>query len=423
MKISINSPLLMGIAALLLCLAGCQSTQTNVTSVGPSMGGPAAGNALGTQEQEPAYNSDVFLNVAVPVFDPGIPLDGYGNVNDKEVEEKAIWPQVRRLEANRFAVYTKDALYQTKSFGSVNVTPDANTTADVFVLGKINFSDTETIKIGIRVMDVTNDIWGEKEFEHQVSEGFYRDALREEANPYAPIFKRIARYVQKLLLEKSEVEKQTIQQVADVRYAAMYSPERFSHYLTTEKKGLFSSRETIGLNGAPSAADPMYQRISNIRAKDEQFIDDLQENYETFHATTQEAYSEYHKEGLAIAADIRRQKAKRAKQQAAALILGIGAILLDKNSKSRSGQAAATIGAIGAAYSLNEAIKSNRNIGMQREMLDEMGQNLDIKVTDQIVEFNEQTIELKGTAGEQYQQLRSKLYEIYQLEATPDTQL
>ena len=52
-----------------------------------------------------------------------------------------------------------------------------------------------------------------------------------------------------------------------------------------------------------------------------------------------------------------------------------------------------------------------------------MGQSLDIKVTPQVVELNEQSIELKGTATEQYTQLRQKLLEIYQLEATPNQQL
>ena len=52
-----------------------------------------------------------------------------------------------------------------------------------------------------------------------------------------------------------------------------------------------------------------------------------------------------------------------------------------------------------------------------------MGQNLDIQVADQIVEINDQQIELQGTASEQYYQLRSRLKDIYEMEATPMTAL
>jgi len=406
----------------LFTLAGCQSTQTNVTSVGPSMSGPGSSKALGKEERSYSYNSNVYLNVAIPVFDPGLPKDEYGNIDDEELVEEDIWPQVRRLEANRFAVNTREALSDTKAFGAVNVTPDANVSADVYVLGKINYSDTETVEIGVRVMDASNQIWGEEEFEYQVGEGFYRDALRKGENPYGPIFKSIAGYVYDLLMKKSDEEKKTIQAVSDMRYATMYSPEAFGGYLG-ESSNFFSNRSTITLTGAPAESDPMYQRVNVIKAKDEQFIDSLQDSYDTFYASTHDAYRTYQQETLPVAIDIRRKKEERTRAQVGAGILATAAILLGKNSGSTAGQVASAAAGLGAVYSLSEAIKTNRELGTQRALLDEMGQNLDIKVTPQVVELNEQNIELTGTAGEQYAQLREKLKEIYDLESTPLTQL
>ena len=80
------------------------------------------------------------------------------------------------------------------------------------------------------------------------------------------------------------------------------------------------------------------------------------------------------------------------------------------------GEVAAVGGGLLAANSLINAVKANRVIGAQRKILDEMGQNLDIKVTPQVVEFNDQSIELKGTANEQHAQLRSRLLEIHEIE-------
>ena len=82
--------------------------------------------------------------------------------------------------------------------------------------------------------------------------------------------------------------------------------------------------------------------------------------------------------------------------------------------------AGAGIAAIG---SLSQAIQTNKELHAQRDLFDEMGQNLDIQVADQIVEIDNQRIELQGTAAEQYYQLRSRLKDIYDMEATPMTAL
>lgn len=410
------------LATATLVLAGCSSTQTNVTSVGPSIGGPASGKALGNDKRKYAYTSNIYLDVAIPVFDPGIPKDKYGHIDDEEVVEQDIWPQVRRLEANRFAINTKKALEKTNAFGSINVTPDANASADVYILGKINHSDTEIVEIGVRIMDASNKIWSEEEFEYQVSEGFYRDALRKDGNPYAPIFDNIAAHVYDVLMKKSESEKRKIEQIADLRYAAMYSPEAFGPYLE-QKKSWGSSQAHFELTGAPSTQDPMFQRIQRIQAKDQQFVDSLQDSYETFYAETHEEYRTYQRETLPLAADIRRKKEERTKAQAIAGIGLVAAVLLGKNSGSTAGQVGAAVAGVAAAVSLVDAVKTNKELHAVRDILEEKGENLDIKVTPKVVEFNDQNIELSGTATEQHAQLRQRLYEIYQLEATPDQQL
>ena len=300
-----------------ILLSGCGSTQTNVTSVGPSMVGPGGGQALGAQKNTYNYNSEIYMDVAIPVFDPGFPTERDGTIDYDEIEEEGIWPQVRRLEANRFAIATKEALGETKSFGSINVTPDASALADVYVLGKINYSDTETVEIGVKVMDAKNTVWGEEEFEYRVSEGWYRDAMSRGENPNGPVFEQIAKFVYDLLIKKSDTYKQEVQMVSDLRYAQMYSPESFSQYLTQGRRG------EIELVSAPSDSDPMLRRVRAIQAKDEQFIDSLQETYDSFWVTTEEPYRKYQKETLPEAKKIRELEAERTTQQVTAGLFAV----------------------------------------------------------------------------------------------------
>ncbi|MEQ3639162.1 MAG: hypothetical protein ABNH03_05320 [Alteromonas sp.] len=415
---SLNKKLITVVAtASLLFLGGCGSTQTKVSSVGPSMVGPGSGQPLGSSSNSYNYNSSIFMDVAVPVFDPGFPTERDGGIDYDEIEEEGIWPQVRRLEANRFAVATKEALGKTKSFGSINVTPDASALADVYVLGIINYSDTETVEIGVKVMDAKNTVWGEEEFEYRVSEGWYRDAMSRGENPNGPVFDDIAKFVYGLLKEKSEAYKKEVQTISDLRYAQMYSPESFGQYLEQGRRG------TIELVSAPSESDPMLRRVRAIQAKDEQFIDSLQETYDSFWVTTEEAYRKYQKETLPEAKKIRELEAERTTKQVTAGLFAVASVLLGSNSSSTAGQVAAAGAGIAAIGSLSQAIQTNKELHAQRDLFDEMGQNLDIQVADQIVEIDNQRIELQGTASEQYYQLRAKLKDIYDMEATPMTAL
>jgi hypothetical protein len=167
----------------------------------------------------------------------------------------------------------------------------------------------------------------------------------------------------------------------------------------------------------------MLQRINDVKAKDEQFVDALQTNYESFYAQTNDAYRVYQQESLTLMKELHAQESRRTKAQVFAAAGIIGGILLSKNSNSTAGNVGAVVATAIGAYNIMDAVKENKAISAQREMLEEQGQSLDLKVTPQVVEFNNQTIELSGSAKEQYTQLRQKLFEIYQLEATPETQL
>lgn len=409
---------------LILVLSGCKSTTTNTRSVGPNSVGPGVYSPLGSNVKQYSYHSQIYLDVAVPVYDPGLPMDEYGNVDDQTVLEEDIWPQVRRAEAKRFAIATKEALAKTKSFGAINVTPTTNTSADLFVLGRINYSDTETINLGVKVIDGSNRLWGQKEFEHRVSPAFYRDAKRASSDPYGPVFKQVADYVYSLVKKKKESELENIKLVSNLRYAAAYSPDSFNQYLDTSTRILRGEKYTVfEATGAPSLDDPMLKRIEAIRAQDQMFVDNLQENYDLFHLETDSSYRKYQRDTMVVARKIREEKNDRMLNQGLAVGSAILAGLLLKNSKSDAGKTGAAIAGATAIYSLSSAVSNNRELGKQRELLNEMGQSLDIEISPQVMEFEDQEIELTGTAGEQYEQWKAHLYRIYELEETPDVQL
>lgn len=404
-----------------LALSGCKSTSSGSGysgSVGPSMSAP---KALGSAQATYAYNKNVYLDVAIPVIDPGFPMKN-GYMDHDEIVDQNIWPEVRRLESKRFSINMRDAIAKTKAFGSVRVVPTPGAAGDLYIISRINESDTLNTSIGITVVDATNKVWGEKDFKVAASEGFYRDTKNQGKDPNQNLYTDIANYVYQLVQKKKADDLENIKLVADMRYAAMYSPEAFSQYLVEKRDG-FGGDKVITLNGLPADADVMLNRVREYEAQDMAFIDGLQMSYDTFFAETEEAYRTYQKESLPLRVKANEEKAERNTKIGLGILAAGAAILLGKNSNSTAGEVGAVVSGVLAVGAIQGAMRDNEALKEYNAVFDEVGQNLDLKVSPQVRAFEDKEIELQGTASEQYNQWRSHLIAVYKENETPSTQL
>jgi hypothetical protein len=420
---------LLRLAMVFVCLMGLSACKTldvfNTGSnpqVGPSVG-PSVGPKIYTEANQKQYadHSNIYLDMAIPVFAPGLPLDDRGDVDYDAVGKAGIWPQLRRAEANRFAVETKRAIEKLGTFGAVSVVPTATASADVYVLGNIDESDSEVIKLTVSVLDSQGKQWGKRQFEHKVVAGFFRDRTNDNKDPYEPVFTRIADYVYELLKTKSETEKQTIKQITDLRYAQLYAPEIFSQHLKLKKT--WNGNYEYQLLSLPSQNAAMVNRIKPLRVQDQLFVDRLQTQYEGFHAKSEESYRAWQKETLPEILAIKRSKADRNVRIGAGIALATLAVLLSKNSNSSVGELGTVVGVVASGALLSSAMDKNAELKVHKQSLDELGESLDLELSPQLMTHNDQTIELTGTANEQYQQWKNHLKAIYELEKTPDKQL
>ncbi|MGQ8364511.1 hypothetical protein [Glaciecola sp. 1036] len=421
--------------AIVLFVSACQSTSTRNQ---PLLVGPVAPETSSKHQQKNVaslQNANVFLDVAVPVFDPGFPMQSNGtDIDYEEMDDEGIWPQLRRTEAKLFAVETKKSLENTGAFGAVSVVPDANTSADVFVLGKILHSDSEVVEMELTVVDASGEILGIKEFEHEVDESFIKDQRNAGKNPYQPIFDQGRDYVVALLSRLSDEEKQEIKNVATVRYARYYNPDEYSQYLSTEIERKNRQRYyKFSLEGMPAENDPMLNRIEDLRAQELLFVDRLQDQYDTFYAETNDAYYTWQRETLPEI--IARREAQTERNIKAGLGVGLAilaGILANKSSDSsasgsstRGGAeaAGAVLAGVGSMIAINDAFQSNSEMKVQSAIIEEKGQAVDLTLGPTEMKFADQIIELKGTASEQYMQWKQHLRDMYELEKTPDVQL
>jgi hypothetical protein len=408
-----------------IALSACQSNSSS--SKGPLLVGPSApdSQSMAPKPNAALQNASVFLDVAIPTFDPGFPMDSRtGEIDYEELDDEGIWPQLRRTEAKLFAVETRSALQAEKVFGSVVVVPDASTPSDLFVLGEITHSDSEVVGANITVVDSSGEIWGRKDFKHEVSQNFFRDQRNKGKNPYQPLFNQISSYVVSLLKDLDTEQKQQIKDMSLMRYARYYSPEAFGQYIESDIKRKNGQRYyKFELSGLPDENDPMLKRIEELRAQELLFIDRLQDQYEVFDAEVSPSYQTWQEQTLPELEAARAAAMKRNASAALGVGLGVLAAILAKNSGSTAGEVGAVLGGIGSVVAINQAFKSNSAMKVHNAVIEEQGQAVDLSVGPTEMEFEDNTIELQGTATEQYLQWKTHLRKIFELEQTPDVQL
>ncbi len=397
-------------------LSGCATHNRTTSTVGPLPSSSYSKSYSKAVKNQPATPGPL-LEVIIPVFDPGLPEDM------SEEDAKDVWPELRRAEANRFALKMKEALEATGKFGAVRVTPDGSATGDLYILGRIEASNGKEAAMEIEVVDISGKRWLEKSFEHEVSPDFHRDQRNKGIDPYDPLFEKAAAKIVEELSDHSLQELSDLQYIADLRFGTNFSEETFMPYMET-RGNIFS------LVSKPSDNDPMLVRVRAIRVRDQLFIDSLQDNYASFSDQMNESYLMWQEESLFETQAARAAKRKSTGQAiGGALLIGLAVLsgVAGSNSNSTGASAAGTAGAIlgglAGASLLSKSFKTSEEAKVHRDALNELGQSIDMELSPRVIAFEKQSVELTGDAGEQFAQWREFLKKIYAEEQTPDVQL
>ena len=426
------------IISLQACGVGTQSLLGNFGSK-PNAGGPAVGPALSQtiEQTEQAEKQAVDaptrkLDIVVPTFDAGLT-----NTKDKD---SPVWPELRRAEANLFAIELKNALERTEKFGAVRVTPDRSATAGIYVMGRIAESKGHEVEIDLSVADISgrdlveekggfgfgkrkpkmHDIFKTKSFSYSVDEKFFKNPRHKNQQPYQPLFDEAAAFVVDLLETYDDKQVNDLNKLTDMRFAASFSEDAFAEHMEI-KQG------RVILTSLPSADDNMYQKVRAIRVRDQLFVDQLQTDYEQFAAKIAPSYRLWQEQTLTEYQAQRQAKKDAAKAAVgAALMLGLaiaaGSSAYDNNYDPVGDTLAATTmvtaGMISAGLA-GDAIKSAEEAKMHNDLIKELGDSVEIDVAPKVVAFEEKEKELVGDAKEQFAQWRAFLKTIYELEKTP----
>lgn len=406
------SKLLVYLLIMMHALTACVGTQTKQSDAGPSTG-PQLASSFDEETTEVSYSGPK-LDVIIPAFSPGLSED------EANYEEEGIWPELRRAEANRFAYQLKQALEKTGKFGAVRVTPDNTASGDLYVLGEIVESNGMDLEFDLEVVDISGKQWLDDNIEHEVSEGFYKNPRNEGVDAYEPAFEEAANKIVAALLEEQPARLAELKQIADLRFGASFNEEAFLPYLDT-------SEQPMSVNAMPSDADPLFQRVKSVRVREQLFIDNLQQDYSGFSQQMEDSYLVWQKASFTEMQLNKEAKTKSWLKIAGGVLLVAAAVAAAASGSPYDNNigtdVAAVAAGVGGAVLINSGFTSREEAKMHQDAINELGESVNLEMSPQVISFEEKTVELTGDVDEQFQQWRSFMAQMYELEATPETQI
>jgi hypothetical protein len=395
-----------------ILLSGCASTGGAGGNIGASSVGPKRIEATEVMADASPAISKPFM--VVPIFDPNIPKD------KARIEELSIWPEVRRTEAVRGAITLTNKLLDTNQFNGVRVTPDSETSAHLYTLGKIQKSNGRELDLEIKVIGIDGKSLFEKNYKFTVDE-YDLDNPRTGKNSdlYESFYVEIAGDIAEKIKKVQRRDIDELAKVEELRYADFFEPNFSTQFTTQNWLG-----DTV-ITSYPNTEDPMMRRISALKVQDQMFVDNLQTDYQDFYDASNDAYATWQRAAYTETKAASEAKTKAAVKGIVGLLAVAGAVAAGNNAgyTDYGTQLGAVVLAVGGVAAIKGAMGDSKQAKAHKETLSELGKSLNSEIAPRVMELEDTEIELKGSAQEQYASWRIALRKVYEQEQVPDVAL
>ena len=344
---------------------------------------------------------DLLLDVNIAIFDAGI--------ENMDPRKTTTTPGIRRAEGHYVAQRLKSTLETSRQWGTVRVVPEAGRIVDVTVSGKILESDGRTLKIEVGVSDASGQQWFRRNYAQSVNRFAYDAEIRRRNEPFQNVYTQIANDMQDYLSQQELSRLRSLRGITELRFAELFAPQVFGEYLSRDSGG------KVTLRRLPADGDPHLQRIRQIRARDQMFVDNLQGNYDAFDRNMTLPYDRWREQSLAEENAEKELKSQALTRKIGGALAVIGGILA-QTSGNQAVRTAGVIGIGGGALAVKSGFDKSSEARIHTEAMKELSDSLNREVQPQTITLTDQTIELSGTVEQQYAQWQALLHKIYSLE-------
>lgn len=343
----------------------------------------------------------VLLDIGIILLDAGV---------DELDEESIAYANVRRSEAVWFSQQLKNSLEKSNAWGIVRTLPNANTIFDLTLDGQILESNGEDLHLLIKATDSTGKQWLNKEYFQRASKYAYDPEVDLNRDPFQNLFNDIANDLFSLRTEFGEEKINTIRDVSKIRFAQQFSPESFSEYLQYDEQNGYQ------ISRLPAESDPAFIRVQRIRARNDLFLDVVQDYYRIFNRNMSAPYDEWR--GLSYKEVLyQRQLAVQAKQERiAGVAIILSGVVAATGNNSTGTRVAGHIGIGSGAELFIKSYGTDREASLHAEALREFGESLELELEPSVIDLQDRTITLSGTVDDQFKEWRKILKNMYEAE-------
>lgn len=339
---------------------------------------------------------DYLLDVGIEVFDPELE-----SIPDEALRFRGI----RDAESVWVAENIRRTLQDTGAWGVVRIIPDARVIIDLHIQGRILQSDGEVLRLRVTARDSTGSVWLDKTYEQRISHYAYARELAS-LEPFQGLYNQISNDLLAHLDSLEADQRLALRRVTSMLFARDFSPEAFDGYLVENRAG------RLQLDRLPARDDPMLARVERIRARDQMFVDILQDYYREFTDRMAEPYNVWLEQSYRETIVIRElENSARARRLGGwlALLGGVAAQFDDSMLTRLTGQVAIYAGlqSIRTGYTLQD------EAALHIQSLTELGDSLQTELEPSRIELQDRTITLAGTVRDQYEQWQGILRDIY----------
>ena len=370
----------------ILPVTGCTTTQIVTANSTPAI---QASHAIPHHE---------LMDIGILPLSPGIPA------KIEDIEKNLIVPDVRRAESSYIAFLLKDTLELTGNWGAVRVTPESSNSVDVELSGEILLSDGEKLSVRIKAIDASGKTWFRRTYNDTASKFSYQ-APKED--PFQDLYNDISNDLLTARQLLSSDQLGNIKNVANLKFAKDVAPDAFGEYLNEGNRG------QLTITQLPAETDAMMERVSRVKEQEYLFVDTLDDYYSRFFREMRPSYDEWRHATYDEAIRLRELQRQARNRLVGGALLIAGGIVAGSGSNSWATDAAAVGAVTGGIGAIRSGLQRRKEAEIHAESLRELSQSLGTEITPYVLDIEGKTIELSGTAQEQYVQWRDLLKQIY----------
>ncbi len=346
-------------------------------------------------------NESALLDVGIVLFDEGV---------DELDDESFAYANLRRSEAVWFSSQLRATLDKSRAWGLVRTLPLDNGIIDVIINGRLIESNGEVVKLLIDVKDSTGKQWFSREYDQRASAYAYNPEVNLPGDPFQAMFNEIANDLSAYQLGLTIDKRLAVRNITKLRFAQDFVPQAFGGFLTKNDQG-----ETV-LQRIPADNDPMIQRVERIQARNDLYLDVVQDYYRAFNHNMSGPYNEWRKNNYKEVVYERQLREQARKEKIIGLVTLIGGVALAVEGDNTLSRGAGAVGIFGGAELFRRSFGKADEANIHREALLEMGASLESELEPSVVDLQDRSVTLSGTVEDQFKEWRRILTRMFAID-------